>query len=100
MYVLFRIFLGIRSEWFWRDWANGDQDVVDFMKENYPPNFSYQDFGSQLTMELFDPSRWADIVLKSGAKYLVFTSKHHDGYANFNSSYSFGWNSMSVGANR
>lgn len=33
-------------------------------------------------------------------RYLVFTSKHHDGYANFNSSYSFGWNSMSVGANR
>ena len=74
--------------------------MVDFMKQNYPPNFTYQDFGSQLTMELFDPNQWADIVLKSGAKYLVFTSKHHDGYANFNSSYSFGWNAMSVGANR
>ena len=31
---------------------------------------------------------------------LVFTSKHHDGYANFNSSYTFGWNSMSVGSQR
>ena len=30
-------------------------------------------------------------------RYLVFTSKHHDGYTNFNSSYTFGWNSMSVG---
>ena len=40
------------------------------------------------------------MTLASGAKYLVFTSKHHDGYANFNSSYTFGWNSMSVGSQR
>ena len=53
-------------------------EVTNFMSENYPPKFTYQDFGSQLTMELFDPNRFADIVLRSGAQYLVFTSKHHD----------------------
>jgi hypothetical protein len=30
-------------------------------------------------------------------RYLVFTSKHHDGFTNWPSSYSFGWNSMDVG---
>ena len=30
-------------------------------------------------------------------RYLVFTSKHHDGFLNWPSSYSFGWNSMDLG---
>ena len=70
------------------------------MTANYPPKFTYQDFGSQLTMEFFDPNWFADVVTASGAKYLVFTSKHHDGFANFDSSYTFGWNSVSIGPNR
>ena len=33
-------------------------------------------------------------------RYLVFTSKHHDGYTNWPSTYSYGWNSMAVGPKR
>ena len=33
-------------------------------------------------------------------RYLVFTSKHHDGYCNWPSTYSYGWNSMAVGPRR
>ena len=47
--------------------------------------FGYQNFGAQLTMEFFNATKFANIVTNSGAKYLVFTSKHHDGYTNFNS---------------
>ena len=32
--------------------------------------------------------------------YLVFTSKHHDGFTNFDSDYTFGWNSVDVGPKR
>lgn len=39
-----------------------------------------------------------DIILL--LRYFVFTSKHHDGFTNWPSSYSFGWNSMDVGAHR
>jgi len=91
---------GLRTEWFWQNWVHNVPEVVNFMKDNYPPHFTYQDFGPQLTMEFFDPQWFADLVTASGAKYLVFTSKHHDGFVNFNSSYSFGWNSMSVGPKR
>ena len=28
-----------------------------------------------------------------GAKYFVFTSKHHDGFSNWPSKHNFGWNS-------
>lgn len=31
----------------------------------------------------FNPNAWLDLVDASGAKYFVFTSKHHDGYALF-----------------
>lgn len=34
------------------------------------------------------------------SRYLVFTSKHHDGFANWASAYSYGWNSQAIGAKR
>ena len=33
-------------------------------------------------------------------RYLVFTSKHHDGFCNWPSTYTYGWNSQAIGANR
>jgi len=88
---------GIVTEWFWKRWNDGNVEIKEFMEANYPPNFTYQDFGSQLKMEFFDPYWWAELVKKSGAKYLVFTTKHHDGFANWPSTYNFGWNSMDIG---
>lgn len=32
----------------------------------------------------FDPAAWARIAKDSGARYVVFTAKHHDGFCNFN----------------
>ena len=42
------------------------------MEENYPPSFTYQDFGRQLKMEFFNASWIADLVKDSGAKYALF----------------------------
>ncbi|XP_037028117.1 plasma alpha-L-fucosidase-like [Bradysia coprophila] len=93
---------GFRNEWFWHSWQGPDPDPksVEFMKSNYPPRFTYQDFARDFTAEFFDPYKWADIVKSSGAKYVVFTSKHHDGYALYPSTYSFGWNSVDTGPRR
>src|SRR3954468_21382885 len=35
--------------------------------------------------EMFDPQQWADAFKQSGARYVVLTSKHHEGYALWNS---------------
>ena len=55
-------------QWFWHAWHEGSPGAVQFMKENYPPNFTYQDFGSQLKMEFFNSNKFADLVQASGAK--------------------------------
>jgi alpha-L-fucosidase len=31
----------------------------------------------------FDPAVWADLAWQAGARYVVFTTKHHDGFAMF-----------------
>ena len=36
----------------------------------------------------------------SGAKYVVLTSKHHEGYTLWPSKTSWNWNSVDVGSNR
>ncbi|KAK2160601.1 hypothetical protein LSH36_129g00052 [Paralvinella palmiformis] len=92
---------GFGSEWFWYDWQyKKDKALVDFMKKNYPPGFTYADFASQFTAEFYQPDHWADIIEASGAKYIVLITKHHDGFTNWPSNVSFNWNSMDVGPKR
>ena len=75
-------------------------EIVDFMRAHYPPDFRYQQFGSELTAHFFNATAWAEVVAASGAKYFVLTSKHHDGFANWPSSRNFGWNSRDIGQKR
>merc|ERR1719334_3023118 len=88
------------SEWFWKYWKGGSKGEVEFMKKNYPPDFTYADFAAQFHAELFNPDQWADIFKAAGAKYVVLTSKHHEGFTNWPSKHSFNWNSMDVGPRR
>jgi alpha-L-fucosidase len=90
----------IGSEWFWSRWKGGDSSIVAFMEKNYPPNFTYQDFAKEFTAEFYDPAQWADVFAKSGAKYVVLTSKHHEGYTLWPSKYSYSWNANDVGSHR
>ncbi|XP_070808226.1 plasma alpha-L-fucosidase [Pituophis catenifer annectens] len=89
------------SEWFWWYWqAEKKEPYVTFMKKNYHPGFTYEDFGPMFTAELFDAKQWADILSASGAKYIVLTSKHHEGFTLWGSKYSWAWNSVDVGPKR
>ncbi|XP_005102743.1 alpha-L-fucosidase-like [Aplysia californica] len=89
------------SEWFWYNWkVIKAPPLVEFMEKNYPPDFTYADFGKEFTAEFFDANQWADMFEKAGAKYVVFVSKHCEGFTNWPSKYSFSWNSMAVGPKR
>lgn len=90
-----------QSEWFWWDWQGDPQpNVVDFMAKNYPPDFTYVDFAPEFQIEFFDPNQWAEVFQASGAKYVVLTSKHHEGFTMWPSSVSWNWNAKDVGPNR
>ncbi|XP_039536926.1 tissue alpha-L-fucosidase-like [Pimephales promelas] len=89
------------SEWFWWDWKGAhDFEYILFMIKNYPPGFSYTDFAPNFHAQFFDPDEWADIFEASGAKYVVLTSKHHEGFTNWGSPDSWNWNSVDNGPHR
>ena len=69
------------SEWYWynlmaRD-AGSHKQVQAFHEKNFGKDFPYAKFEPQFTASLFDPDQWADIFRRSGARYVVLTSKHH-----------------------
>ncbi|XP_055979086.1 tissue alpha-L-fucosidase [Sorex fumeus] len=89
------------SEWFWWHWkGDAKSQYQRFMRDNYPPGFSYAEFGPLFTASFFDPEAWASLFQAAGAKYVVLTTKHHEGFTNWPSSVSWNWNSMDVGPHR
>ncbi|XP_034502360.1 tissue alpha-L-fucosidase [Ailuropoda melanoleuca] len=89
------------SEWFWWHWkGEGLPQYERFMSDNYPPGFSYADFGPQFTARFFHPETWTDLFQAAGAKYVVLTTKHHEGFTNWPSPVSWNWNSKDVGPHR
>lgn len=50
-----------------------------------PPDFGYKDILKQFKAEKFDPDQWADLFQKAGARYVVLTAEHHDGFAMWDS---------------
>jgi alpha-L-fucosidase len=59
------------SEWFWNHWKQRNYpSCINFMKKNYPPGFTYADFAPMFKAEFFDPDVFADLIQKSGAKYV------------------------------
>jgi alpha-L-fucosidase len=61
------------------------KDFMAFHNKNYGSSFAYEQFEPMFKAEMFDPNQWADVFKKSGARYVVLTSKHHDGYTLWNS---------------
>lgn len=57
------------TEWFWKYWRdNKDQPYVEYMKKNFKPDFTYQEFAPQFTAEHFNANEWAALFKQSGAK--------------------------------
>ncbi len=88
------------SEWYWYDMENKDSQTWQFHVDTYGEDFQYQSFASMWKTDMFDPDHWADIFDRSGAKYVVLTSKHHEGFALWPSAESWNWNSVDIGPHR
>ncbi|MGN7819043.1 alpha-L-fucosidase [Chitinophaga sp. 22536] len=72
------------SEWYWYN-LDGTKEgshakVQAFHDQQYGHDVPYQQLEKQFNASLFDPAQWADVFQRSGARYVVLTSKHHEGY--------------------
>ncbi len=65
--------LPARNEWI--------KQIEHISEEHYDKYFKYFD------PDLFQPEEWAKTAREAGMKYVVITSKHHDGFCLFDSKY-------------
>ncbi|CAB9528560.1 Tissue alpha-L-fucosidase [Seminavis robusta] len=102
-----------KGEWFWQKWGrNGDapstnqatEEIKAFVNKTELPQFAYADYAHRFDATLYDPEHWAGVFAQSGAQYVVLTSKHHEGFCNWDSRQavptSWNWNSVEVGPKR
>jgi alpha-L-fucosidase len=62
----------------WTQRKKGDfENYFEYKKE-------YESLGKQFDPVKFDPAKWAAAAKEAGMKYVIFTTKHHDGFCMFN----------------
>ncbi len=101
------------AEWYWHQMMEGKKSTANpvetgtwaFHQRVYGADYPYANFAPQFRAELFDPDHWADVFQRSGAKYVVLTSKHHEGFAlwpSADASRTWGrpWNAVEIGPKR
>jgi alpha-L-fucosidase len=69
------------AEWYWQNQQDPNGATYAYHKEKYGEDFAYDDFIPMFTAKKFDPRTWLKLIADAGAEYYVLTSKHHDGFA-------------------
>ncbi len=65
--------------------SNGRKRTKDLPYDKYKE--WYWDFANQFNPVNFEPADWAKLMKDAGFKYVLFTTKHHDGFCMFDSKY-------------
>lgn len=95
---------GNYAEWYQYGLQTNDTARQNFHRKKFG-NLTYYQLAGQFKAELFDPEEWARLFERSGAKYIVLTSKHHDGFCLWpskeaNHAWGFNWNAFDEGPHR
>jgi alpha-L-fucosidase len=95
---------GQYAEWYQEGLNSGDTVRINYHKAKFG-DLTYYQLADQFKAELYNPDEWARIIEQSGARYVVLTSKHHDGFANWPSketakAWSMPWNAGVTGPHR
>jgi len=93
------------AEWYAGTLADTSSSTYRYHRDNYGSNFTYDKFLPAFTADAFDADAWADLIKKSGAKYVVTAANYHDGFAMYPTKYAvskFGdkWNAFEQGPKR
>lgn len=95
---------GNYAEWYQQGLQTTDTARMNYHKAKFG-NRTYYQLADDFKAELFNPDDWAKVFEQSGAKYIVLTSKHHDGFALWpstttNKTWGFPWNAVDIGPKR
>jgi len=95
---------GNYAEWYQQGLQTKDTARQKFHKAKFGDR-TYYDLANDFKAELFNPDEWAKLFEASGAKYIVLTSKHHDGFTLWpdktaDKTWGFKWNAMDIGPKR
>ncbi len=66
------------AEWYWNTIRFEDSPARRHHRETYG-DAPYDDFLDDWHAESFDPAAWARLFARAGARYVIPTTKHHDG---------------------
>ena len=66
--------------WCRREKGSDPGNYFEYVKE-------YENLKTTFNPVNFDPGKWAEAASKAGMKYVIFTTKHHDGFCMFDSKY-------------
>ncbi|MFI5878817.1 alpha-L-fucosidase [Streptomyces sp. NPDC051554] len=69
------------AEWYWDQMQDPNNPTYAYHRDTYGEDFAYDDFIPRFTAEKFDPRAWVELFRDAGAQYHVLTSKHHEGFA-------------------
>ncbi|MGW2646884.1 alpha-L-fucosidase [Streptomyces sp. NPDC001393] len=69
------------AEWYWDQMQDPANPTYAHHRDTYGKDFAYDDFIPRFTAERFDPRAWVELFRDAGAQYHVLTSKHHEGFA-------------------
>jgi alpha-L-fucosidase len=61
--------------------------VPDTIADYFAYKQRYENLGKTFNPTKFDPAKWAKAAREAGMKYVVFTTKHHDGFCMFDTKY-------------
>lgn len=69
------------------EWKGKRMDYIGEWAQSYfrIPNAEYEKLASAFNPIYFNADEWVDLAKESGMRYMVITSKHHDGFALFHS---------------
>ncbi|WP_258098922.1 alpha-L-fucosidase [Marinoscillum pacificum] len=65
----------------------------------HPSEFGYHDFVPMFKADSFNADAWADLFVRSGARFSGVVAEHHDGWSNWDSDIN-PWNAMDMGPHR
>ena len=83
------------SEWYPKHMYNG-LAKVHREKWGRQSQFGYKDFIPMFKTEKFNASEWAELFREAGARYVIPTAEHHDGFAMYDSKLTR-WNAKQMG---